>query len=108
MTEEEKLIDDNNELIVIFDGWELTERNKTTCFVKNGYRLYHYELRYHNRWDLLMPIWVKFRNLKFEVIQEQFEHSEFRQNIAHLICYSTIESAHQAVVSGIQWYNSIK
>jgi hypothetical protein len=51
--------------------------------------------------------WEKFRDLRFEGTHEQFEHSEFKQNIAHHICYASIEEAFQSIVSAIQWYNSI-
>lgn len=107
-TERNELIDNNNELIAIYEGWELIEREGIQCFIKYGYRLYHYELRYNTDWAKLIPIWQKFRDLRFEGVHEQFEHSEFKQNIAHRICYGTIETAYQSIVSGIQWYNSIK
>ena len=109
MNEEQDLIDDNNELIAIFDGWELVNENNIACFWKNGYHLYHYELDYHSDWNRLRRIWEKFRDLTFNGdLKAEVDHAHFRQNIAHCICYRDIESAHQSIVSGIQWYNSIK
>ncbi len=64
-------------------------------------------LKYHSDWNWLRLAWQKFRDLKFTGIHEQFEHGEFKQNIAHVICYGTIESSFQSIVSAIQWYNSI-
>jgi hypothetical protein len=104
---EHDLIDDNNELIALFDGWELVERDNVYCFTKNGYRLYHYELGYHSNWSFLIPVWYKFKDLRFENVGHQLEHSNFKTNIAYSICYRNIESAFQSIVSGIQWYNSI-
>lgn len=65
-------------------------------------------LKYHSHWNWLMKVWIKFRELRFEGIHEQFEHSEFKQNISHKICYGTMDDAFQSIVSAIQWYNSIK
>ncbi len=107
MGEEQDLIDDNNELIAIFDGWELIDREGVQRFVNYGYRLYHYELRYNTDWSKLMPIWQKFRDLRIEDLKAEIEHSGFKLNISYCICYRDIESAHQAIVSGIQWYNSL-
>ena len=100
MTEQDRL---NNELIALFMGFtkhnagHFTDKKENIRFI----------LSYNSIWSELMPVWYKFRDQRFEGIREQFEHGEFRQNIAHEICYGTRESAFQAIVSGIQWYNSI-
>jgi hypothetical protein len=65
-------------------------------------------MKYHSNYHWLIPAWQKFRNLRLEGIHEQFEHSEFKQNIAHHICYASIDEAFQSIVSAIQWYNQIK
>ena len=106
-TKKQKLIDDSNELIAIFDGWELVEEDMVQKFKKNGFWLYNSELRYHSKWDYLIPIWYKFRDLRIEDLKAEIEHSGFKLNISYCICYRDIDSAFQAIVSGIQWYNSI-
>lgn len=63
-------------------------------------------MKYHSNWQWLIPAWYKFRDLKFEDAKSQFEHSDFKQNIAYCICYRDIQSAFQSIVSAIQWYNS--
>lgn len=108
MTEEQKLIDDNNELIAIFDGWELIEEDNAQAFEKNGNWRYHYELNYHGDWNHLIKVWCKFRDLKIDDLKAEIEHSVFKENIAHCICYRDIQSTFQSIVSAIQWYNSIK
>ncbi len=109
MTEEQKLIDDNNELIAIFDGWELVEEDMAQAFQKNGRWLYHYELNYHGDWNHLIKVWHKFRDLRFDEFGKlNFEHSELKQLIAREICYGNIETAFKSMVLGVKWYNSIK
>lgn len=66
-------IDDMNEIIAIFDGWEFRAGDpKHKCpyciggdepctpavdrFVKEGRTLFHFELKYHTSWDWLMPV----------------------------------------------------
>jgi hypothetical protein len=107
-TKKQKLIDDSNELIAIFDGWELVEEDMVQRFKKNGYWLYNSELRYHSKWDYLIPIWHKFRDLIFEDEKNEHNHSNFKYNISYRICYGTINDAFISIVSAIQWYNSIK
>lgn len=106
MTEKQKPIDDNNELIAIFDGWEPFDFGGDATFKKNGSWLYLRGLKYNSDRNWLHSAWEKFRDLKFdEYSKRDFEHAELKLNIAHWICYGNIDTAYQAIVSGIQWYN---
>ena len=100
--------DDSNELIAIFDGWELVDENNAQAFEKNGRWLYHYQLNYNVDWNHLINVWYKFRDLRIEDLKAEIEHSNFKLNISYCICYRDIDSAFQSIVSAIQWYNSIK
>lgn len=64
-------------------------------------------LEYHHNRNWLHVVWEKFRDLTFDIPKQELEHSEFRENIAYNLCFQTTERAFQAIVSGIQWYNSL-
>jgi hypothetical protein len=65
-------------------------------------------LQYHHNRNWLHRVWERFRDLRWDDnAKAELEHADFKQNIAHCLCYRDIDSAFQSIVSGIQWYNSI-
>lgn len=127
-TEQQK-IDDINECIAQFDGWKLQKGNKNhrcdrhnynlpdegcTCylavdsFVKDGHRRYHFELKYHEDWNMLHAVWDKFSQLILEDTKLFRWHSEMRSLIAVAICYSGISQAHKLLHEAIVFYNTTK
>ena len=67
------------------------------------------KLKYDSSYDWFMTAWVKFRDLKFEELTEDFYvHGEFSHEIGAAIIYSTITEAFDELVKGIEWYNSLK
>jgi hypothetical protein len=102
VTEEQNIIDDNNVLIAIFMGMRGTDK-----FLRENYN-------YHSDFNLLIYAWYKFRDLNMVdikvmmVLKAEIEHANFKEKIAHCICYRDFQSAFQSIVSAIQWYNSIK
>lgn len=60
---------------------------------------------YHTSWDWLMPVWYKFRDLKFISPKLQFEHSEYKDSISRVICYQDIQVAFNEMVIAIKWHN---
>jgi hypothetical protein len=64
-------------------------------------------LHYHSNWEWLIPVWYKFRDLRFDDAKSQFKHADFKLNISYCICYRDIQSAFQSIISGIQWYNQL-
>lgn len=66
------------------------------------------ELNYHKDWNILMEVWYKFRDLRFEEMRDQFMHSDWRTIIGHKIAYNSINDAYKSVIKAINWYNSTK
>lgn len=62
-------------------------------------------LEYHNSWDWLMPVWYKFRDLRFSETKLQLQHSNWKTPIDNAICYQSIQSTHLLLFNAIQWYN---
>lgn len=69
---------------------------------------YFDEMDYKNSWDWLMPVWYKFRDLKFESATDMRKHRSFCSEIAMGILSDGISEAFKELVKGITWYNSIK
>lgn len=63
-------------------------------------------LQYHTSWDWLHPAWEKFRDLKTG--KPEMHEFKYCQPIAKLITHGTIQQAFEALVEGINWYNTIK
>jgi hypothetical protein len=63
-------------------------------------------LLYSTSYDWLMPIWVKFRDLKID--KNNFdEFFIIRRGIENSICYDSITEAFDELVKGIEWYNNL-
>lgn len=60
-------------------------------------------------YELLHEAWVKFRDLQFESLTDEFYgHAEMIHEIAYAITYKSINEAFDELVKGIKWYNSLK
>lgn len=53
----------------------------------------------------LMPVWYKFRDLKFISPKLQFEHSKYKDSISRAICYQDIQVAFNEMVIAMKWHN---
>ena len=65
-------------------------------------------LQYDSSWNWFHPVWEKFRDLKFEVSDNAYRHSQLQTKIAKKIAFSTLPEAFEELVRGVIWYNSIK
>lgn len=93
-----------NEILAKFDGWKKPARH----FYHPERNLTTYELKYHQSYDWLFDVWIKFRDLKFDVVKHKFTHSKFRLNIGNSMLYDNISEAHKELYNAIVWYDSIK
>lgn len=66
---------------------------------------------YDSDWRLLMPVWYKFRELKFDMFSDiAATHIELCHDIGYVILYQgpTPSEACRLLAEGIRWYKSIK
>jgi hypothetical protein len=124
---DQNMIDDMNEVIAIFDGYQFRKGDPNhkcnfcfagdePCapavdrFIKDCRVYFHFELKYHSSWDCLMPVVEKIRKLI---------HAEEDGDIRKLMSqrYAPIENelrninrtnVHYCVYQFIQWYNKVK
>lgn len=84
MTKEE--IIEGNKLIAEFDSYPVSDCN------------------YHASYDMLMPVWVKFRDLKLDGVVDNRTHHLHCEIISISIYNSPIQEAFEKLVEGIKWY----
>jgi hypothetical protein len=121
-------IDQMNEAIAIFDGWELVEREvelsdftstNIMCFVTDDCRRYHPDLKYHESWDWLIPVVEKIATLSpDDVVHMEFCKTYVRCHLWNMDDGRTrvfdesgnpgILTVHKAVYQFIKWYNKQK
>lgn len=115
---------DNNELIAQFEGWELIEADGIMKLVKDGYRRYHYELKYHSSWGWLMPVVEKIGQTRVKSAASYNSDLMFRIEIVNgytkiegtgqpIFYNSSVEGSmrtatYKAVVEFIKWFNQQK
>ena len=58
-------------------------------------------------YNLLHEAWVKFRDLKFEDVNQLKEFKLQKDQIAYAITYWSITEAFDELVKGIEWYESL-
>lgn len=104
MTHEEK-----TRLIAEFDGWEvdrfLSDANNAEYYthpIKLGIYIKHME--YYKSYDWLMPVWHKFRDLRFE----DNHHLAYRERIEYQLMDGNEETLFNALAEAIEWYNTTK
>jgi hypothetical protein len=89
----------DNEVIARFDGRE------------EGYDEHGVwqKLRYNSDWRDLMPVWYKFRDLKFTTASAAGAyHRGLRSRIRIAITDQNISESYKELVEAVKWYNSIK
>lgn len=117
----EKEILEGNKLIAIFMGGKLLMNNIYNFPVSFGYKESYDEggyigsgkssvwdideMEYHTSWDWLMPVWYKFRDLKFTEETPQKLHNNYVARLAQDIAYGTIEEFFHNIQIAINWYN---
>lgn len=69
-------------------------------------------MRYHASWDWLLPVWHKLwkqlSGLSIYDIEELEKIKRFKQQLHTCVDYDMKESAWQAVIEGILYYNQQK
>lgn len=122
-------MDDMNEAIAIFDGYQFLKGDPThkcnfcfagdePCtpavdrFVKNGRTLFHYQLKYHTSWDWLMPVIKRIREQHTDLLLTlkngvgEYIKAAGAMNSGLISC--DIDKAHAGVNNFIQWYHQNK
>ncbi len=102
MTEQEYT--ESNELISDFLKLSCYDGSHISPIVGGGFTKM---LEYHYNRNWLHKAWQQFRDLRFENVAHQIEHSVLKDTIVHCLCYMNVDSAFQSIVSAIKWYNSI-
>lgn len=143
---ESNTIDDRNEAIAIFEGGEFIKGDPNhkcnfcyagdePCtpaidrFIKNGRTVFHYELKYHEDWNKLMPVIEKISGLPlmdtnnifcthpqdtchpitFNMTTEDGKQFMFRfKGFSLHTADKLIDAAYAAVHEVCQWYNQNK
>lgn len=102
-----------NKLIAEFMGFELSDTFSPALpphyINKEGETLTGYidtELKYHSRWDdWLMPVWHKFRDLRFKDETKSKLHANYVARLAQDLAYGTISELFNNIQIAIKWYN---
>lgn len=81
-----------NKVIAEFDNYDIVE----------GLDL-NDQLHYHESYDWLMPVWVKFRDL---YPKDRGTHSYHCHKICGIILNSGTSEAFEELYKAIEWYNS--
>jgi hypothetical protein len=112
----ELTVDDKNEIIAIFDGWELKKIEKTDCFVKDGYRKYYFELNYDSDWSWLMPVAAKICNDNSSKLTAPMNgisdsimpYINATRPLKRALMKVDMSAVYENVYQFICWYNKIK
>ena len=69
-------------------------------------------LEFDKRWERLMPVWYKFRDLEFEDELSKTLHANYCARLAHGIAWGEIETVNKKacalLANAIRWYQSVK
>ena len=109
--------DEKTRLIAEFDGWEFV--NDAPEEYPNGYWLNKDEtntnilqledMNYDLSYDWLMPVWHKFRDLRFRGnIVSVFAHSSQKDKIIEELTNGNEETLFAALAEAIEWFNTTK
>jgi len=61
--------------------------------------------QYHSSWDWLMPVWHKFRDLRFKDETKSKLHTNYVARLAQDLAYGTISEFFNNIQIAIEWYN---
>jgi hypothetical protein len=103
MIEEAVRIEQMNEAIALFDGWDKINGKYASLYKKDGKVYVLGDFKYHSSWEWLMPVWYKFRDLNVG-INERVGHGLRVRMIINLMGFQTIDRTHKALFESIQWY----
>jgi hypothetical protein len=110
--EEVKDIASGNEVIARWMGLESYQDSRYGKLWPDPLGTHHTEfsLQYNTDWRWLMPVWYKFRDLKFEGFHgHRISHENFVFRISAAILHKdSPEPTFNELVKGIEWFNSIK
>ena len=106
-----KIMVTENEFIAMFHGWRKSlsvkgNFSKTPSWSFPEWKKAAYtsdNFGYHKSWDWLMAAWCKFRDLKISAPNE-IDHQNFKELIAHAICFGNIDLGFRELIKGIKWY----
>jgi len=116
-------IDDKNEVIAIFDGWEFVAGDPNhkckfcyagdePCtqaidrFIKNGRTLFHFQLKYHTSWDALIPVIKKIKSMHMDILNQTYVMSYMKAASLMNSSLLTLDigAAYEGVYQFLQWY----
>jgi hypothetical protein len=63
---------------------------------------------YHDSYDWLMPVWVKFRELRFDDSKQRARFAKRRQDIRYAMTEGTVPELFAALVEAVRWWNEVK
>ncbi len=96
--------EDGNKVLAEFMGQHVTP-NALRRNVVMGKSFYECELQYHSSWDWLLPVWIKFRDLKVDDF-DYIDHSYCVDHLKDLLFRSDSPSDFfPHLVEAIKWYN---
>lgn len=122
---EQREIDDMNEAIAIFEGWELVKGDpelicpiyegeacicseKTDKFIRDGYRRYRHELKYHSSWEEIHKCWAKlYKQYEDGVGISNYAafNGRFIYHMSRAMITGNITAAHRILFNAIEWIN---
>lgn len=101
----------DNEVIARFMGIMIfntyAEMQAVPLAVLKPWALPH-QLKYHEKWDELMPVWYKFKDLTMGKPENLKQLTRHCGNIEHAILHEGVSEACKLLAEGIRWYNSVK
>lgn len=61
---------------------------------------------YHTSWDLLMPVWEKFRQFDAKQLENDFDYNSYHHKngyISYCISFGSLSESHEKLVEAIIW-----
>jgi hypothetical protein len=107
MNTETVSIEQMNEAIALFEGYRVYDEGYTRCVVNNeglGYPVK--DLRYHESWSWIMPVYHRCRELIF--IETSDEGCKLFAKIQDNLLFGTLLDFHIRIYRFIHWYNNQK
>lgn len=62
---------------------------------------------YESSWDMLIPVWYKFRDIKFRDEFVKTLHINYCARISNKLAWEDITSCYKQLVIVIKWYNDL-